>query len=240
MADYLDPLRSKAKLASKQSVLDKFKENSNMRTSSAYVDPRSSFYKYPGQYNVMGFVGPNDPTKVYVQGGLTKETVPAHEAAHSQQFLSGQDLNIARKEKEKYGFLRRKLNPNATDSDVLTAHHYSHPLEFLAQLQAIEATMPEGSRVWDHPEIKKLNIPDDAKHFYDQYMFPTMDKMTTPDYFRSGSPADYKPESFANDNRRLKGLVQPIIDRFSGRDSRPEYTQSNSPSYFQQFLNTFK
>lgn len=152
-----------------------FKLGSNGAAApDVYLGHKNQVRQYPGDWNLRGFVLPDDPTTMYVASG--SNTAMPHEAAHLQQLQAGQrsvNYNV-----DKIRNNINKVDPvsNSTDrnSANFSSHHMRDSREFLAELQKRDANSPQGQSVWNDPGVSKMIPSEDDRHYLDQLLLPTL------------------------------------------------------------------
>ncbi len=161
-------------------------EGSNMRERpSLFMHPETVTRSYPQRnMNVGGFVASKHaPTTLFIGPEATPNTI-AHEGAHTQQ-----NMNPMTIKKKPVGDNIDELikgqnisNEEGVGNDSFPTNMGFNMKELGATMQALEAELPAGQVVWDHPKIKgKFNGEEQRR--IEQYMLSAYDKAKTPEYF---------------------------------------------------------
>lgn len=182
-----------------------------------YIDHRAEVREVPiDRLTTPGWVHNAYPNTMFMSQDFRRGTnafvrqAPGHELAHVQQNLANykptptEQMNTERAaERVLLGAIQ---NPSSPERVQIPGNFSDGIRETLAGLQGLESQMPEGQTVWEHPVGRRLleQFKDQkaARHRLDQQMFPTLNKLQSPDYF---VPDDsYRPDVLT----RLRQIIR--------------------------------
>lgn len=165
---------------------------SNMATRpQLYNHPDTKYRQFPAALNSSGMVFKQAPTTAFIGKSDSNLNTMAHEGAHTQQNMNPMSSGAWKKpttddewstylnESSKDRAILEKvedISKKYSDKNILPYNAASNIREAAASLQALEAEMPAGHLVWEHPEVMGRFTMEDQKRI-EKYMLSAYDKI---------------------------------------------------------------
>jgi hypothetical protein len=172
-----------SKPADLNSVTKDMMPDSNYSTSpQLYTATGTDVREHPMDLNAMGMVFDRAPNTVFLgQNGLSTNVL-AHESSHVQQHRNtsiNMDATLPGSLKQKVVSLLKSDDAGEFPSNA----HYNMS-ELGAAFSGVEASMPKGHTIWNHPLVQDKFTPNEQKSI-EPYMQSAYDKFKDPKDFVS-------------------------------------------------------